>query len=449
VNVPPGAYDIYVEPGAQPDASCPVAPQLLRNNTVKPGKFTLDINLPEPSTFEFHVTWPLADGGLDGWSVDMLDPDSGRVISNRVPLALVGKSKTDYRAILSYSLVKFPDGSGEQQPDQVLRLSPPDGLPDGQALPAVLMARSGLALFSPDSGTLTAFTALPSSVHVHAQVTSGDTPLPVAATTTLVADTILGIPDGVLASFSRTVSVGADGQFDVYLPPGKYRVATVPQSPLDASSEGVQLLAADSREWTVPATPDEQAGKVIELSPAWPINGTVRDASRAAVATAQVQAVPSTKSILSDALQRTVDSSLSQARASFVPRASAGSVDNTGYFELKTDLGTFDLTVRPDANTGFAWLVMPNVVVTDKKVGANLGDITMPLPFPYGGTVTSDADGSLVPGALVRAYIYVKDGQYTAESESADSLLQVAEARADKYGKFEILIPAELNQRAE
>ncbi|HET7539500.1 MAG TPA: hypothetical protein VFK05_06500 [Polyangiaceae bacterium] len=450
VSAPPGNYDIYVEPARQPDASCPVAPQLLRRTKISAGKFPLDINLPEPSTFEFHVTWPLADGGLDGWTVDMLDPVSGRVISNRIPLALVDKSKTDYRAILSYSLVKVVDEFNAQQ-DQLLRLSPPEGLPQDVALPTVLLARSGLALFGANHGTFTAFTALPTTVHVHGQVTSRTTPTPVAATTTLVADSIQGIADGVLASFSRTVNVGPDGQFDVYLPPGTYQVSTVPESPVDPSSTNESPLAADTRRWTVPAAPYEQAGKVIELNDALRLSGQVLDVSNAPVATAQVQAVPSTNSVQSSVLQKTVGPSTTPGRPLFVPRASAGGVSSTGEFALKTDPGTFDITVRPDANTGFSWLVIPNQAVLE-TVGKNLGTITMPLPFAYGGTVTlAGADGAnvRVPGALVRAYIYTKDGEYVPGEQNADSLLQVGEARAGTEGEFQILIPAELNRRTK
>jgi hypothetical protein len=39
----------------------------------------------------------------------------------------------------------------------------------------------------------------------------------------------------------------------------------------------------------------------------------------------------------------------------------------------------------------------------------------------------------------------MKAGDYTANETEADSVLQVAETRADKDGAFEILIPAELN----
>jgi len=445
-NVAPGTYDIYVEPSPQPDQTCPVPPQLLRGQRVLAGTLPLTIALPEPSLFEFHVSWPSGDGALDGWIVDMIDPVSGRTISNRVPLAHGIGGKTDYVANLSYTPVVVVGATKAQQEDQLLRLSPPNDSAESQALPTVMLWRSALGLFTAGRGTLKEFTVLPSPVHVHGQVTAGNTPNPAAATVTLVATKITGIDPGVLASFVRTVSVGADGKFDVNLLPGSYRVATVPQSALEPSRDNKTPRAADiQEEWLVPSMPFEQAGKVIALGEALPVVGQALDASGDPVATAQVQAVASPLTVQSEILQQLLDG------PPFIPRASAGEVSSGGDFSLKTDPGTFDITVRPNPNTGFAWLVMPKVSVISVG-GVGLGKLSMPQPFAYRGTVTvPGAEGAnVVPSALVRAYIYLKDGdQYTADVLQADSVLQVAETRADKYGVFEVLIPAELNRFAK
>jgi len=317
-----------------------------------------------------------------------------------------------------------------------------------EAKPTVLMARSALGLFKAGSGTLTAFSSLPSPVHVVGQVTSvgqvtqgGAAPRPVAATVTLAATEIEGIDKGVLVSFVRTVTVSDDGlPFDVYLLPGKYRVSTVPKLSLDPSNSSDTTFAADVRSWTVPNSPAVQQGKLIELNPALALYGQVLDASNNPVTTAQVQATASPLSISRpDFLRESLEGS------AFVPRATAGGVNSSGNFALKTDPGTFDITVRPNADTGFAWLVMPSVVVPAPN-GLGLNTIRMPLPFPYSGTVAIAESSEVVPGALIRAYLYLKDGAYTAKDDAnANSLLQVAETRSGSDGKFEILIPAELN----
>ena len=442
-NVPPGTYDIYVQPNRQPDQSCPVPPLLLRGKVIKEGNVPLDILLPQPLPFEFHVTWS-GEGTLNGWMVDMLDPASGRTISNRVPLALGAGGKTDYVANVTYNSVGVVGKASKQQDEQWVRLSPPEDAAESLALPTVLLARSALGLFSANRGTLNEFSSLPAAVHVHGQVTSGITPVPAAATVTLVAKKITGIDPGVLASLVRTVDVGADGQFDVHLLPGTYRVSTVPLSPLDPGPGNEMPLAADTREWVVASTPAEQAGKVIELGSALPITGQVFDASGAPVAVAQVQAVPSPRSIQSDTLQEFLGGT------PFVPRASPGVSSERGEFAFKADPGTFDITVRPNSDTGFAWLVLPNLAVTANS-GVGLGRIGMPLPFSYRSTVTVPGEEGprLVPGALVRAYIYLKAGEYTDDAVGADSVLQVGETRADGDGEFELLIPATLNRPAE
>ena len=442
-NVPSGIYDIYIEPNHQPDESCPVPPQLTRGQKIESG--TLEIFLPEPSTFEFHVSWPPENGTLSGWTVDMLDPGTGYVISNRVPLALATGKTDDYVASLAYApplVVSDPKG---QSQDQWFRLSPPEGLPANQALPTVLVARSGLGLFAARAGTLSKFGVLAPAVHVHAEVTAGDTPNPVAATVTLAASAIAGIDPGVLASFVRTISVGDDGKFDVYLPPGQYTVSAVPQESVDPTIKNdMRPLAAVQQKWTIASTPEEQAGKVIALDLALSITGQVFDASDRPVATAQVQAVASPLSVQADVLQQALTGS------PFVPRSSVGAVNSNGDFALKTDPGFFDISVRTDEGTGFAWLVMPNVEFAASSFGVGLGRIRMPLPVPYRGTVTAGGvGGPTVPNALIRAYLYLKANEYTALASEADSVVQVAETRADKNGDFELLIPAQLNRPGE
>ena len=440
VNVPPGFYDIYVQPNPQPDQSCPAPPLFLRGQQIKKGTAQLDIELPAPLAFDLHVNWPRGDGALNGWTVDMLDPASGHTISNRVQLVLDENSTTKYSATLAYNRVLVVNPRGARPGDQLIRLSPPEGLPENLAAPTVYMARSVLGLFDGDSGTLSDFTSLPEPVHVVGQVTSEVTPNPVAATVTLVATKIEGIDSGVLTSFVRTVSVGANGTFDVYLLPGKYQVSTVPQAPLDPSRNNVAPLGSDTRFWTVPSSPSEQQGKVIILAQALSITGQVVDASGDGVASAQVQAAASPLPVTqSNFLRESLEGS------AFVPRASAAEVKSNGDFALNTDVGTFDLSVRPNSDTGYAWLVMPRVSVMP-FVGTFLSQISMPLPYPYRGTVTVADTTDVVPGALVRAYVYLKDGEYTSNEDSkADSVVQVAETRADKNGEFTVFIPAELN----
>ena len=444
LNVPPGVYDIYYQPQHQPDdpAPCIVPPQLLRAQQIKSGTFKLFIKVPEPSSFDFHVNWPSGDGQLSDWVVDMLDPVSGHVISNRAPLALVNRSRTDYAATVYY--LPVVGDTSDQQAQELIRLSPPPG----KTAPTLLLSRGALGLFKANSGTLSDFTSLPSVVSVHGQVTALATPKPVAATVTAVAKEIIGIEPGVLASFVSTVTADDDGQFTLDLLPGKYLVSAVPTVQLDTetSSSPDSKLAAVIQPWTVAEAPGEQAGKVIELSNALPINGAAFDASGStAVVTALVQAAASTASTKTSVL----DQALGQPVV--VPRAATGRVQPRGDFALIADPGIFDVSVRPLAASGFSWLVVPGVAVgtADTIAGTNLMSRALPLPVVYRGTVTLPAaDGKSsapVPGALIRCFVYTALGAYTSDETKADSVVQVAETRAGMNGQFTLLIPATLN----
>jgi hypothetical protein len=439
VSVPPGQYDIYVQPSQQSDDGCPVPPQLLRNQAIN-GTVTLNIALPEPQTFALHVTGSPADGALNEWTADMLDPLSGRVISNVVQLALAPHSSTDYVADLSY----LPVSGDKVAVDQLIRLSPPIGV----IAPTLLLARSGLGLFSASSGTFDQLTSLPSPVHVEGAVTEDAMPLPVAASVMLVATNVAGINPGVLTSFVRTVSVGTDGTFGLDVLPGTYRVSAVPTG---VTAPKQTPFAEATTEWVVGSSPSTQAGKVIEMSRALSVNGAAVDPSGNLYMTgAQVQAVASPASIVTDVLHQAL------GEANYVPRAASATVDSKGEFNLYVDTGTYDFSVRPRASSGFAWLVQPGIPIGSTPAttaGVGFGTLTLPLPVVYRGNLTvpgtTVGSPSSVPGALISAYIYLKGTTYTADPTQADSVLEIAEARSDDTGAFTLLIPASLNAAGE
>ncbi len=425
LNVPPGDYDVYIQPKAQPDQSCPVPPELLRGYKLT-GTVDLSIELPQPQVFELHVAWPKGDGALDGWTADMLDSASGHVISNRVALSASGK-KTDYVADLSY----LPVVTSGTAPDPLVRISPPDGV----TAPVVLQARSGLGLSSANSGTISELT-LPSSVHISGQVTVNETPSTSTATVTLVATQLDGIEPGVFTSFVRTPPVRSDGTFDLDVLPGTYHVTAVPIGSPTAAG-----YAAATADWIVGATPITQAGRVIEIGNILTINGVADDPSGAvAMAGAQVQVVPSPASIVVDVLKQAI------GEPTYVPRGNTSTVDSAGNFAVFVDAGTYDLSVRPLASSGYAWLVLPGMKVS---AGFGLGVLNLPLPVSYSGSLvipsSSGASPSPVPGALIDAYIYTYQGAYTSDSTQADSVLQIGEARTNQDGSFNLLIPASLN----
>ncbi|HEY4159965.1 MAG TPA: hypothetical protein VGM29_17760 [Polyangiaceae bacterium] len=465
LKVPPGDYDIYIEPAAQAaDSKCILPPQLAPKVTVNTKYLTIDT--PVPSNFQLSVSWPPQTDTLKDWYADMLDPVSGLVISNRVPLVqTAGPDPTGhYLANLTYAPVAA-DSSGPTGQELIrLQFEPPSCTPSGALAgscpgvptPTLFMARDALSVFTPASGTLTQFTQLPKTVHVEGQVTVLGLATYAAAHVSLVAQQLAGIAPGLFAAFSRTVDTASDGTFAIDLLPGTYTAYAVPVSDVSHCGSGQVsgCFAQAGQAWDVAASPTTQGGRLIELSAAIPVVGAVADFGGHPLVGAQVQMAASASELSSDVLAQT----LGNNQSLFAARASSDIVVDSGAFKIWSDPGTLDLSVRPQAGTGFPWLVRPSIGVasTAYTSGLNLGAMQIPLPVPYQGTVEiSDGSGAgtLGAGALIRAYVYVQATQhasstsvnYTADPTSAQFVLQVAETRADDVGHFELLIPAKLN----
>jgi hypothetical protein len=121
-------------------------------------------------------------------------------------------------------------------------------------------------------------------------------------------------------------------------------------------------------------------------------------------------------------------------------------LSSEGRFFVRSDYGTFDLSVRPSQETGFAWLVQPSVEVTAPNQ-ALPDDLQMTWPVVYEGTVNSSSVGRL-PGALIRTYVYIGgDGEVVSDPADATSVLQVAETRADDEGRYQLLLPSRVGSQ--
>jgi hypothetical protein len=433
LRVPPGEYEVYVrsDPSADqaPGASfaCEIVPQLYRRIQIDAAQVELPLELPARSTLALRVQSAL-DGDvpqLEGWTLDLLDPVSGRALStaNELTGHTVVDGIAEYVAEVRYSSVlDDPAIAGVE----LVRLAPPEGV----VAPAVLMERASLELFA-DAAVINHLVPLPTPIQLEGRVeTEGAEPAP--ATVTLVATALDDLPQGTLASYQRTVETDDEGRFLVELLPGSYRVLAVP--PIETG------LAVFDAPWQVAAEPAFQAGRTIELVDSSRLVGSVLSPAGRAVAGASVLAVSSPSNANVGVLQGAL------GEAPFVPRATTVASDEHGEFELLADPPWVDVSVRPDASTGFAWMVRPNVRVLVPE-NVNLGDMVLPLPLAYRGTVTV-LGGIPLPGALIRAYILLGPDGYTSSRDDTDNpaeaVAQVAEARADERGQFELLVPRSL-----
>ncbi len=424
LSVPPGNYDVYVEPLA-PDGDCAVPPQLFLGKEILPSDVALGLNLTAPQYLDVSVVWPDAsDPALDGWTLDIVEQDSGRVLSTEAHLS--EPESVDggfvYHALIAYSPASTAPGNAELPTGtELVRLVPPEGL----TAPIVIVQRTVLELFHEGMGVIDQLESLPVPVKVTGQVSVQEKPAGVPATVTLVATELRAVGAGTVAAFERVVEADASGQFEVDLLPGTYRVVATPMPDTGfATAEAV---------WEIAAGNDVQAGKVVELGPSPVMTADVADFTGNPVAGVAVQAAATQESTYTDVLDRAL------GETPVMPRAQGTVSRDDGTFEVMCDPGTFDLSVRPESSSGFAWFVRPGVEVV--APGVDLGAVRLPLPVEYHGTLSS-SDVAALPSALVRAYAYLDGGKLTNDPSKADAVIQIAETRADELGRFSLLLPA-------
>jgi hypothetical protein len=110
--------------------------------------------------------------------------------------------------------------------------------------------------------------------------------------------------------------------------------------------------------------------------------------------------------------------------------------DDLGTFAMSVDNGLYDMHVKMSSETGFAWLVEPELAMSPE-----FGDLArgyrLDPPIPIRGVIRT-SDGEVVPNALIRAYVL-------ATTEGAASRpIQVAETVSGEDGSYRLLIAPRL-----
>lgn len=420
-SVPPGNYDIYVEP-RDVEGECVRPPHLFLDRAIGAGDVELRLKLALPEPLTVQVRWPDPETTLDGWELDVIERDSGRLLSTRGVLEQpeVTESGLVYRVPLSYAPAD-PPGTGVE----LVRLSPPAGL----TAPQIIVDRTVVELFEEGQGIIDQLRSLPRPVQVMGQVSAQYSAAPVAATVNLTATELRMISPGTVAAFERVVETDGSGQFAVELLPGTYRVVAYP--PVGSGLSPTEAV------WQISANQDVQAGRVVELASSAEIRARVLAPGRGAIAGASVQAAAAAGMSAGGVLDRAL------GRTSYTPQAEGVVTDTEGRFVMIADRGAFDLWVRPGVGSGFAWLVLPGLEA--QTAGVPLGDLRLPLPIEYTGVVRSADLGGGISAALVRAYAYVKGTTLTNDPSEATAVIQVAESRTGSGGEFQLLLPARLS----
>ncbi len=362
---------------------------------------------PRSGTFEIDESPPTS---LEGWSAYIVNSDGFRVSGTVILPAGAKKNIVLYEA------------TGNQAPQEHrLYLDPPPGV----ELPRYFADTLGTSEVI--VGPTFTYPALPEQVLVDGIVRRSDTLIPTVANVVFVADPGAGDAshsvtqtDGTPAPtllFTKGITTTAGAQFSevagstvsagVHLPPGVFRVYISPTDP------DVALTTVDN--YSVISGSSPQLGKGVFVNPKTRVQGRVTLGDGTPVFAADVVIDPSADLPLQpgyDPLAR--------------PRTSRGTTDVNGSFDVGSDPGHVDISIRPRDGTNFPWVVLTDktVLASDVSDGGpasvmTLPTIVVPLPTPYDQKtyqqtfssqafprILTDSVGNALPNTIVRAYVF-------------------------------------------
>lgn len=442
VALAPGLADLHIDPttlasdgSTQTSGECDLAPVLLKAQSIQAGRVMFEHHLLPTKHVDVDVRTVAGQGEsrqFDGWILDMVEPIDGRRISTRRVLSeptLGSDGKLHYLVRLAYNDV-MSTGSEKLLGTELFRLTPPTGT----LAPKHFIARSALDLFGADTVVLPDEVSIASPVLVHGLVEAVDSGKPLAADLIAELDPGSGDSAGLIAQFQAVSTSDEQGQFEIELVPGSYRVTAVPK---DGAAYAVQTST-----WTVASTPADQSGRLVTIPASASLTGVVRRQNQnQPLANATILAVPSHFGKRPTFL----DKLLGRAEATGV-RSQMGMTGEDGSFDLALDPAVYDVTVRPPEDSGYPWAVLPNTSI--EKEGHSLTSIEIGNPVAYSGRVTvpgltPESPRVAMPGALLRFFALVGD---TADPTApVVSAIEIGQTRVDSSGRYRLLLPDRLD----
>ena len=414
-NDPTNAYRFYVTP---PNPYAPIPP-LIRQQTLslsQPGLAPVAVSLaPQSQALKYDT--PSSDGGastiqahnyqineatgapsLEGWTVHIDDQNGHRVSGAIVLPAGASKSVTMYEATGTTSQGATATGTDPDRYVETLYIDPPKG----SSLPRFFAEAVAGQITSPTGGFT--YPALPNNntpVTLEGYVRTSDTLQTATAQVMFVAN---GETDSIVAAdltteqpllFSNKTTTISSGQYAIAVFPGTLRVYVLPDDPdLALTSFDKQVGGAGL-----------QQGITLQVNRRTHVKGRVVLPNGMPVYAADVVVSASADSPFlpkDDPLAR--------------PRESRGTTDTSGLFDVPSDPGFVDISIRPRDGTNFPWVVLTNRVVPPNdgadagvQVTFAVGDIVIPEPSRYtqaASGVLTDSVGNPIVHAVVRAYAF-------------------------------------------
>jgi hypothetical protein len=413
ITLPDGLYDMYVVPQAH-EAGCePPPPTFYREVELGQGG-TLQLPMNEaPRTISGTITSPKGMD-LSGWSVEVVEPKRGLVVSDTDVLEVEPLS-----LFTTYSVKYFWDWGNDASP--ILRLRPPDGM-QGLRFFWEITALSPLDLSHADITLVD----LDGAVRDVLGFLLDENKLPVVGTVAIKSTQLSGNASAN-ASFGMLVDTNSNGAFITKLPPGKYQVTAHP------TVDSRKAITTDPTMWEIDAKETGCfCGKTITVRDKSAVQGSVALPNGNPLLSGTAGVDPSPEPQRSYLLSRLVVGAPS-AQADFAPLLEGG-------FTLHADEGYVDLLVIPPPDSRFPWLVRSQVRVNADQ-DSDLTTLALSYPALLQGFVR-DVSGASVANATVNAWLPVK---VTGE-ESATAVVQIASTTTGTDGRYTLLVAPSISQ---
>jgi hypothetical protein len=432
LTVPEDKYRAYLRPLYDDPITTDVVEESRVGCEIPPALFaTLDtgssnVMLTQPTSLTGNVL--AATLSLQDWKLDMVDKDTGRVIST----VHTFPEGADH----SFDLLFWNEIVTQQQLDPVIRLTPPESAALA-GMPVVFWHLSSVGILGYDNIELN-IEQLAGAVPVNASISVFDGVSSEEVPATVVVQSISLLDNfGDNISFKTTLTepnAQSLGTFSATLLPGKYAVVAIPSGgdlavtyqEIDIVHSEAYTLQMQSKAHLTGAMHTPQGG------PAYGMPVFVQPSAAPPQNYLQSQ-------FNSSELQPTNATSLTLSDGSFSLAVDPG----TGSAECPSP-GWYDLFVRPSESSGMPWFVRARLTITATPDSNNLRDQYIGHPVVLAGNVLTD-DAVTIPGATIRAWLPLDkcDG---APADAIPTAIQIAETTADASGRYRLLLPPSISQ---
>ena len=259
-------------------------------------------------------------------------------------------------------------------------------------------------------------------VTVRGMVETTSASIVAGATLAFRNDSVVDGDTGLEGRFETTVTADDAGQFEVSLLPGEYDVVVAAPSRAEVDGTPSRSESAGIRLYRNEIFKTDTAGRVWTLPDRVQITGQVMSPSQEGMSGVRVSAT---------ALGWEVDG-LPEAPFN---RSNETTTGATGNFFLPVDSGTYDLYLKAPADSGFPWVVVPNVVF-DSDSSDPSRVLSMAAPMPVTGRLLT-TDGEPIENAEIRALAYL-------ETDGVLRTLPVGRTTSEANGEFVLLLPPSL-----